>query len=105
MYLKVQITSKVIEMKARIYREQDKITQKGTARLNCWYLVYSNSEKEIDPLIGWTGSFRPNSQVKLKFDSKEEAIKYAQKNSISFESIFKRNNSTAPKSYSDNFIK
>jgi hypothetical protein len=36
--------------------------------------------QEIEPLMGWTSSNDMLSQVHLSFETKEEAIDYAQKN-------------------------
>ena len=42
-----------------------------------WILQYEpESPKQIEPLMGWTASTDMKSQIKLKFDSKEEAIAY-----------------------------
>jgi hypothetical protein len=46
-------------------------------------LEYANDEaREIDPLMGWTGSGDTQSQVRLKFETKEAAIAYAEANGI-----------------------
>ena len=55
----------------------------GTAKTKKWVLQFVNDKpREIDPLMGWTSSDETQSQVTLRFDSKEEAVEYAQENGI-----------------------
>jgi hypothetical protein len=50
-----------------------------------WVLEYEPATpQEIEPLMGWTSSNDMLSQVRLFFETKEEAIDYAQKNGIPF---------------------
>ncbi|HWG05787.1 MAG TPA: NADH dehydrogenase ubiquinone Fe-S protein 4, partial [Beijerinckiaceae bacterium] len=45
-----------------------------------WLLEYERmSPREIEPLMGWTGSNDTSAQVRLSFDTKEEAIAFAEK--------------------------
>ncbi len=54
--------------------------QSGQAK-DKWVLEYEpESPRQIEPLMGWTSSSDMKSQVKLRFDSKEEAIAYATRN-------------------------
>ncbi len=43
-----------------------------------------SSARAIDPLMGWTSSGDMKSQIKLSFDTKEEAIAYAERNGIPY---------------------
>ena len=57
--------------------------QSGTARTDCWLLEFDASEaKKIDPLMGWTGCNNTQSQVRLAFENKENAIAYAEKHGL-----------------------
>ena len=70
-------------MRARIYQPSPNAMQSGTARSRSWVLEYEpEAAGTIDPLMGWTGSSDLRSQVRLSFDSKEEAIEYAKDNGI-----------------------
>ncbi len=65
-------------MAARIYRPAQTAMQSGPARTKEWVLEYEpDCPREIDPLMGWTSSRDTKSQVKLTFDSKDEAVAYA----------------------------
>ncbi len=65
-------------MRARIYQPARTAMQSGTAKTKDWVLEYAPaSARSVDPLMGWTSSDDMNSQVKLRFDSKEAALDYA----------------------------
>ncbi|MBT0958500.1 ETC complex I subunit [Alphaproteobacteria bacterium KMM 3653] len=65
-------------MRARIYQPAKTAMQSGTAKTKGWVLEYvSESAREVDPLMGWTSSDDTQSQVRLRFDSKEAALDYA----------------------------
>ena len=70
-------------MRARIYKPAKTAMSSGTAKTNQWVLEYcQDSAREIDPLMGWTSSHDTQSQVKLRFDSKEAAVSYAKERGI-----------------------
>ncbi|NDD43358.1 MAG: ETC complex I subunit, partial [Rhodobacteraceae bacterium] len=70
-------------MRARIYKPAKTAMSSGTAKTNQWVLEYcQDSAREIDPLMGWTSSGDTQSQVKLRFDSKEAALSYAKDKGI-----------------------
>ncbi|MEL6522778.1 MAG: ETC complex I subunit [Pseudomonadota bacterium] len=66
-------------MRARIFQPAKTAMQSGTAKTKGWVLEYAPaSAREVDPLMGWTSSSDTQSQVRLRFDSKEAALDYAQ---------------------------
>ena len=70
-------------MRARIYRPARTAMSSGMAKTKQWVLEYAPaSSREVDPLMGWTSSADTQSQVKLRFDSKDAAVEYAQANGI-----------------------
>lgn len=70
-------------MRARIYQPAKTATQSGAARTKGWVLEFAPAEKrEIDPLMGWTSSGDMDSQVRLRFDTKEAALAYARDHGI-----------------------
>jgi hypothetical protein len=65
-------------MRARIYQPARTAMQSGTAKAKGWVLEFAPStEREIDPLMGWTSSGDTQAQVKLRFDTREAAEAYA----------------------------
>ncbi|MGL4324267.1 MAG: ETC complex I subunit [Beijerinckiaceae bacterium] len=91
-------------MTARIYRPAKTAMQSGTAKTSRWLLEYEPEvAREIDPLMGWTSSGDMRQQVKLWFDTKEEALAYAAKNGIPARVEEPKVPSRRTVSYSDNF--
>lgn len=63
---------------ARIFEEQRKTTQSGKARTGRWTLEMERKEAlKPDLLTGWAGSGDTETQIRLGFDSKDEALAYA----------------------------
>ena len=55
----------------------------GLAKTKSWVLEFiQETTSEIDPLMGWTSSGDTQSQVTLKFGSKQAAIDYALEHGI-----------------------
>ena len=70
-------------MPARIYQPARTAMSSGTAKTKHWVLEHvSDSAREVDPLMGWTSGTDTQAQVKLTFDTKEEALDYAEENGI-----------------------
>jgi ETC complex I subunit conserved region len=91
-------------MTARIFRPAKTAMQSGSARTKEWQLVQeSEGSKSIDPLMGWTSSTDTASQVQLAFDTKEEAVAYAEKNGIAYTLSEPQTRKPVRKAYADNF--
>ena len=91
-------------MNARIYKPARNAMQSGKGKSNEWFLEFTRETPEtIDPLMGWT-SGDTSTQVRLRFDTAEEAAAYATRNGLAYTV-----QAEAPparlqkKSYSDNF--
>ena len=68
---------------ARIIEEQRKTTQSGKAKAGRWTLEFERTEAQRpDPLTGWAGSGDTKTQVRLSFDTKEDALAYATRNGL-----------------------
>jgi|Transcript_17715 hypothetical protein len=75
-------------MRARIYRPARNAMTSGMAKTRKWVLDYAQaSAREVDPLMGWTSSSDTQSQVRLRFESKEAALEYAQDHGIDAEVV------------------
>ncbi|MEK9893608.1 MAG: ETC complex I subunit [Pelagibacteraceae bacterium] len=90
--------------KAKIYIPSKSAMQSGKGKSNKWLLEFNKSKTENDYLMNWVSSNDTQSQVKLFFSSKDEAIAYAKKNNINFEVIEPKKNKLIIKSYADNFL-
>ncbi|MBV9567635.1 MAG: ETC complex I subunit [Hyphomicrobiales bacterium] len=92
-------------MIARIFRPSRNAMQSGAANTKQWLLEYEPAQKRVaEPLMGWTSSTDMLGQVRLAFDTKEEAVAYALREGIPFrlEEPPPETN-RRPLSYSDNF--
>ena len=70
-------------MSARIYSPAKTAMQSGKAKTGYWVLEFDPEKpRKIDPLMGYTTSSDMKSQIRLTFDTKEEAIAYAGKHGI-----------------------
>jgi ETC complex I subunit conserved region len=91
-------------MVARIYKPARTAMQSGPARTKEWVLEYEPEKpREIDPLMGWTSSADMKSQVRLTFETKEEAVAYAERSGIPYRLAEPKPRAAVRKSYSDNF--
>jgi len=91
-------------MLARIFRPARNAMQSGKANTKEWVLEFEPSSARVsDPLMGWTQSTDMNGQVRLSFDTREEAVAYAQRHGIAFEILPDREPRRIVKAYADNF--
>ncbi len=93
-------------MRARIYQPARSAMQSGMGKSRVWVLEYAQgSAREIDPLMGWTASDDTETQVKLRFDSREAALAYAASRGIEAEVVEPqiRKANLRPGGYGENF--
>lgn len=91
-------------MVARIYKPSRTAMQSGKARTKDWVLEHEPAvPREIDPLMGWTSSRDMQQQVRLAFETKEEAIAYCERNGLPYSLSEPTEKSVPTKSYADNF--
>jgi hypothetical protein len=89
---------------ARILRPAKTAMSSGTARTKRWILEFEQATpRRADPLMGWISAEDTLNQVRLSFDTLEEAQAFAQKLGLDY-SIEEPNTRTLkPKAYADNF--
>jgi len=91
-------------MLARIFIPAKNAMQSGKANSKEWVLEFEPSAARVsDPLMGWTISTDMNGQVRLMFDTREEAVAYAQRHGIAFEVLAPKAHRKTIKAYADNF--
>jgi len=91
-------------MTARIYKPARTAMQSGQAKTKEWVLDFEPEQpRTVEPLMGWTSSTDMKQEVKLHFDTKEEAIAYCERAGIPYQ-VFETNPPARRlMSYSDNF--
>ena len=91
-------------MLAKIYRPTKSAMQSGRANTQHWILEFeAEAPRGIDPLMGWTSSRDTRQQVRLNFDTREEAVAYARRNGIPFRVMEPSDRKPQAVSYADNF--
>jgi hypothetical protein len=91
-------------MTARIYSPARTAMQSGKAKTGYWVLEYEPEQrKTIDPLMGYTSSGDMKSQIRLTFDTREEAVAYAEKNGIAYRVELPKEAARRQISYAENF--
>ena len=91
-------------MQARIFQEPKNAMQSGRARTGRWVLEWEPSEaRRADPLMGWTGSGDTQRQVRLVFDSLDDARAYAEREGVAAHVVPTPNRTLKLQSYADNF--
>jgi len=91
-------------MLARIFKPAKTAMQSGEARTKEWVLEFAPaSPRELDPLMGWTSSRDMRQQVQLSFDTKEEAVAYAEREGLPYRLYEPKPRRIIRRAYADNF--
>jgi len=93
-------------MRARIFKPARNAMTSGMAKTRKWVLDFApETVRKVDPLMGWTSSDDMQSQVRLRFDSKEAALEYAEAHGIEADICEPkpRKVNVRPGGYGDNF--
>ena len=89
---------------ARIFEVQRRTTQSGRARDGKWTLEFEREQPQRpDPLTGWSGSGDTKTQVRLSFDTKEEALAYAKRKGFTVHLVPAAPVAMKIQAYADNF--
>lgn len=91
-------------MPARIYKPARNAMQSGQGKNQEWILEFEPEHpRTTDPLMGWTSTTDTVTQVKLTFETREEAVAYAVGRGIAYTVQPENPVRMQKKSYSDNF--
>ncbi len=91
-------------MKARIYQPAKTAMQSGRGKTQNWLLEFEPTRRQqLDPLMGWPGAGDTMSQVRLKFDTRDDAIAHAKRLELDFVVQEPKGRQIKPKAYADNF--
>ena len=77
--------------------------QSGRAKTGKWVLEYEPTRQQLDPLMGWPGAGDTMAQVRLAFDTLDDALAYAKKHGIDYNVQQPKERIVRPKAYADNF--
>jgi len=91
-------------MTARIWKHTKNAMQSGKAQANVWLLDYEPEQpRVIEPLMGWTSSTDMKQQLRMRFETKDEAIAYCERRGIAYQVIEPAEASRRSAAYADNF--
>ena len=91
-------------MRARIYQPAKTAMQSGKAKSASWVLEFdADVARRLDPLMGWSGSADTSGQVRMTFDTRDEAIAFAQRQKLPFQVTEPQTEKRIVKTYADNF--
>ena len=91
--------------RARIFQQPKNAMQSGYVGTHEWILEFEPGDAaRPDPLMGWSGGTDTRAQsLRLKFETRDEAIAYADKNGLHYEVELPHQRRMKPKAYADNF--
>lgn len=90
--------------KAKIYKPSRNTMQSGRAKTKYWLLEYvSPSGRVPEALMGWVSSADTLNQVRIKFETDKEAVKFAKKHGLDYTVSTAHIRKTKPRNYGDNF--
>jgi hypothetical protein len=89
---------------ARILRPAKTAMSSGTAQTKRWILEFEQATKrQPDPLMGWISADDTLNQIRLQFETLEEAKIYADKHGLDYTIEQPQGRTLKPKAYADNF--
>ena len=91
-------------MTVKIYKPSKSSMQSGLAKTKKWIAEYIKEKDTIkDSLMGWNSSLDTKEQIKMLFETKEQAIEWSKKNNEQFIVIEPKERKIKPKNYASNF--
>lgn len=88
-----------------IYQPAKSAMQSGRLHVGEWRIDFDRSMSRWEnPLMGWTSSRDPMQGVALKFNTKEDAIRFSERQGWKYTVSEGENTNWQRKSYSDNFL-
>lgn len=88
----------------RIYQPSRTAMQSGRRKTRQWLLEFEPEGPVVpDPLMGWKGSADTRRQIRLEFESCEDAVAYAERNGLRYRLSPPHRHRIRPKSYAENF--
>ncbi|MCL4137535.1 UNVERIFIED_CONTAM: hypothetical protein GTU68_013284 [Idotea baltica] len=77
--------------------------QSGTNNMHIWTISFDTRDRWENPLMGWSSTADPHSNLEVDFHGKEEAIAFCEKNGWAWELQSPPQKTPRAKSYAANF--
>jgi hypothetical protein len=89
---------------AKIFKPVKSAMQSGRAKTKKWFLEYElETKRQPEALMGWVASGDTLNQVKIGFDTEEEAIAFAEKKGLGYTIVEPQARKLKGRTYLDNF--
>jgi hypothetical protein len=90
--------------RATIFQPAKGVTQSGRGNLTNWCVEFDlTAARGIEPIMGWTSSTDMRQQLGLKFETKDDAIAYCERNDIDYKVREPKKRQVRIRTYADNF--
>jgi hypothetical protein len=91
-------------MAVRIYQPSKTAMQSGRSKTRVWVLEHEPvTARRPEPLMGWVAAGDTKNQIRLQFDSRQEAVDYAKRNGLQYVVQEPHARQMRTKAYADNF--
>ena len=91
-------------MTARIYKPARTAMQSGNAKTKEWVLEFEPEQpRVIEPLMGWTSTGDMKQELRLFFQTKDEAVGYCEREGIAYQVSEPKARVRRQAAYADNF--
>ena len=91
-------------MTIKIYKPTKSSMQSGLGKTKKWLAeCIVATDKVKDSLMGWNSSHNTKEQIKMFFDTKEQAIEWSKKNNEQYIVFEPKERKIKPKNYASNF--
>jgi hypothetical protein len=91
-------------MIVRIYKPAKSAMQSARGKTHEWVVECElSSRREPDPLMGWISSCDTDNQIRLTFETKEEAVTFAKEKGWRYILSKPKARTVRPRNYADNF--
>eukprot|EP00835_Amoeboradix_gromovi_P006388 NODE_739_length_4684_cov_0.601091.p3 type:complete len:131 gc:universal NODE_739_length_4684_cov_0.601091:1811-1419(-) len=93
----------LLKRTALIYRPTKSAMQSGSEGTSNWRIKWDTEDTFENPLMGWNSSVDPLQAMRIKFESKDKAKSFCEKNGWNYEVQEPKEKKWKMKSYADNF--
>jgi len=91
-------------MDVKIYQPAKNAMQSGIGNTKKWVLEFEPvAAVKPEELMGWVGGGNTRNQLRMKFATKEDAIRFAERKGLGYQVIEPHKRRVRPKNYADNF--
>jgi hypothetical protein len=88
----------------RVYQPRKNAMQSGRGKTRYWLVEFEpGAQAQNDSLMGWAGQGDTRNQLKMRFESRDDAVAFCSRNGLDYQVIEPKERRIHRKSYSDNF--